>query len=217
MKLLTALAVAASLAITPAMADSFYGDQSWTTSPGVPAPSGYSIQGMPGGIPVPVTGTFSSGSGRVVYTPAFGTATAYAGTPINGIVIGGLQTLTAAVAVVNGAGTLNRLNITSLSGKTPNLVVYVYESAPTGCGADNTVFTLPSTDNAKLIGYPFLLNPNLVPGLAAGPSAARYQGPAMTVVNHDGSSNLYACVVTTSTFTGVANDFVLNAGLDRYQ
>ena len=167
--------------------------------------------------PIPVTGNFVNGSGRVVYSPLLGAAATYAGSPTAGIVVGGLQSLVS-FSAINGQGTLNRIDVASQTGKTPNLAIYVYESAPAGCGADGTGFTVPPADLPKMImGSPFLFTLNSMPGVPGGAiSSARYGGSAMTVANHNSTALLYVCVVTLSPLTLPAADLLVSIGLDRY-
>ena len=167
--------------------------------------------------PIPVTGNFVNGSGRVVYSPLLGAAATYAGSPTAGVVVGGSQPMVA-FSAINGQGTLNRIDVASQTGKTPNLALYVYESAPAGCGADGSAFSVPPADLTKMImGSPFLFTLNLMPGVPGGAiSSARYGGSAMTVANHNSTALLYVCVVALSPLTLPGADLLVSIGLDRY-
>jgi hypothetical protein len=138
------------------------------------------------------------------YDQAFSlTPTVTASSYTAGYAIGGLQTFPVFRTTTLPGGELDGFSLTSLSGITAIITVYVFSSLPAGTGGnactDHAAFTVANADVPKLI-LSFQVQPVVQTGMSASIAT---QFLALSVANKDSvaTQNLYVCLVATGTPT----------------
>ena len=164
------------------------------------------------------SGGFASvgGSTAVVQVAPVVTVAAYS----VGYVLGGVQTITNAMRISNGTGTLASLLVIDQGNKKPAIDILIFSQPPTGTYTDKTAFLLTVYDTTYLLRKISIATTDwetFVSGSSANNSAivdVASIGKAIKATG--GNANLYCIIVAQTAFTPVGStDFILNVGTYR--
>jgi hypothetical protein len=154
------------------------------------------VQGLTGGLPIPVTGSFATASATttVVVTPTV-TASAYTA----GQVVGGLLTFANAFRTAN-SGVIQSISITSKSVQASiGMKLYLFRADPTNTTwTDKTTPAINTADVANLVGGAAF---NLAVGDSGLGTVTLWSQSGIGMALNTGSTSLYAVLVTTGALT----------------
>lgn len=161
------------------------------------AGGGLKIEGVAGGVTVPVTpaateahlGAVGGNTTRIAVTPTVSTSPAYS----NGDVVGGVQTLTSAMRVSGGTGILQSIFINDKGNQKAAFELLIFNQNPSnGTYTDNGAFSLNATDEGFLIRR---VSVSAGDYLTLSSHASADLGSLGRVVQAVGSANLYVIAV----------------------
>jgi hypothetical protein len=184
-------------------------NQTPAVAAGTSAANAMPIQGVTGGLPLPVTGTVIS-SPKTTTLAAGNTPAVTVATYANGIVVGGLITFPNAFQTAGGSSILDCINISLKTlAIAPTLYIYVFGKTMTGTYTDDTTFNL----NAADVPLGLYVTSPVWGSMGSGGSfgqAFGIGGP-IALAQQSSGTNLYAVMVTSGTaFVPTSTTDILN-------